>query len=100
MVLPWSKKTIAKNTLTNCLIRKHTFEKEIHAYIHSLELENKIATKDIKLRKILINKSKDLLKESQKDQDDFLKKYAPPEYQLLLKSKKKKPRSKTRTFRK
>jgi len=97
MIRTWSKKTIAKNTLTNCLIQKHTFEKEIHAYILSLEKENKIANKEIKERKILINKSKDLLKEAQKDQDAFLEKYAPQEYRLLLKKfkfKKKKLHSK------
>jgi len=93
MIRAWSKKTIAKNALTNCLIQKNTFEKEIRAYIVSLEKENKTANKEVKERKILINKSKDLLKESQKDKDAFLVKYAPKEYRLLLKkfkSKKKK----------
>ncbi len=97
MIRNWSKKTIAKNTLTNCLIQKNTFEKEIRAYILSLEKENKTANKEIKERKILINKSKDLLKEAQKDQDVFLEKYAPQEYRLLLKKpkfKKKKLHSK------
>ena len=59
--------------------------------------ENKIANKEIKQRKILINKSQDLLKEAQKDQDIFLEKYAPQEYRLLLKKfkfKKKKLHSK------
>ena len=93
MIRAWSKKTIAKNTLTNCLIQKNTFEKEIRAYILSLEKENKTANKEVKERKILINKSKDLLNEAQKDKDAFLEKYAPEQYRLLLKkfkSKKKK----------
>ena len=90
MIRAWSKKTIAKNTLTNCLIQKNTFEKEIRAYILSLENENKTANKEVKERKILINKSKDLLNEAQKDQNAFLGKYAPKEYRLLLKFKSKK----------
>ena len=93
MIRAWSKKAIAKNTLTNCLIQKNTFEKEIRAYISSLENENKTANKEVKERKILINKSKDLLNEAQKDQNAFLEKYAPKEYRLLLKKFKSKKKN-------